>query len=167
LIFFVAPVCTMDQSFLANELEEKYEEECLAHAKDIELKDMYKSQIKCVICRICLRAFRYDADLKSHIRNTHGQKVALKRQKDIEESNDTICKVCSRVFQCNMDLQSHLEKIHNQKLNEELPGLNELLKTERNRSNSCSIPSESIAAKRRKFNSEGDLPCAKVGFVKI
>ena len=152
--------------FLANELEEKYEDECFAHAKDNELKDMYKSQIKCVICRICLRAFRYDVELKSHIKNTHGQKVGLKRQKSIEESNDTICKVCNRVFQCIMDLQGHLENIHNQKLNEEVPGLNELLKTERNRSNSCSIPSES-AAKRRKLNSEGDLPCAKVGFVKI
>ena len=88
---------------------------------------------------------------ESHIKNTHGQKVGLKRQKNLEGSNDIICKVCYRVFQCNMDLQSHLEIIHNQKLNEELPGLNELSKTERNRSNSCSIPSER-AAKQRKFN---------------
>ena len=157
----------MDQSFLANELKEKYEEECFAHKKDNELKDMYKSQIKSAICSICLRAFRYDAELKSHIKKTHGQKVGLKRQNNIEESNDTICKVCKRVFQCNMDLQSHLEKIHHQKLNEELPGLNELLKTERNRSNSCSIPSEN-AVKRRKLNSEGDLPMIlKPPFVQI
>ena len=175
----------MDQSFLANELKERYEDECFAHKKDIKLKFMYKSQIKSAICNLCLRAFRYEAELKSHIKNTHDQKVALKmpqnieisknthgrkvslkRQKNVEESYDTICKVCNREFQCNMDLRSHFEKIHNIKFIEELPGLNELLKTERNRSNSCSIPSES-AAKRRKLNSEGDLPCTKVGFVKI
>ena len=157
----------MDQSFLANELKEKYEEECFAHSKDNELKEIYKSQIKSAICNICLRAFRYEAELKSHIKNTHDPKFALKMPKNIEKSKVTVCKVCYRVFQCNMDLQSHLEKIHNQKLNEELPGLNELLKTERNRSNSCSIPSES-AAKRRKLNSEGDLPIIlKPPFVKI
>ena len=175
----------MDQSFLASELEEKYDEECFAHSKDNELKEIYKSQIKSATCNICLRAFRYEAELKSHIKNTHDQKVALKmpqnieisknthgrkvslkRQKNVEESYDTVCKVCNQEFKCNMDLQSHFENIHNIKLYEEVPGLNELLKTERNRSNSCSIPSES-AAKRRKLNSEGDLPCTKVGFVKI
>ena len=175
----------MDQSFLASELEEKYDEECFAHEKDNELKEIYKSQIKSATCNICLRAFRYEAELKKHIKNTHDQKVALKmpqnieisknthgrkvslkRQKNVEESYDTVCKVCNQEFKCNMDLQSHFENIHNIKLYEEVPGLNELLKTERNRSNSCSIPSES-AAKRRKLNSEGDLPCAKAGFVKI
>ena len=150
----------MDQSFLANELKEKYEEECFAHSKDNELKEIYKSQIKSATCNICLRAFRYEAELKRHIKNTHDQKVALKMPLNIEKSKDTLSR---RVFQCNMDLQSHLEKIHHQISNEELPGLNELLKTERNRSNSCSIPSES-AAKRRKLNSEGDSPYAKVGF---
>ena len=157
----------MDQSFLANELKEKYEEECFAHSKDNELKEIYKSQIKSAICNICLRAFRYEAELKRHIKNTHDQKVALKMPQNIEKSKVTVCKVCHRVFQCNMDLQSHLEKNHNQKLNEELPGLNEFLKTQRNRSNSCSIPSES-AAKRRKLNSEGDLPIIlKPPFVQI
>ena len=157
----------MDQSFLANELKEKYEEECFAHSKDNELKEIYKSQIKSAICKICLRAFRYEAELKRHIKNTHDQNVALKMPQNIEKSKYTICKVCYLVFQCNMDLQNHLEKIHHQKSNEELPGLNELLKTERNRSNSCSIPSES-AAKRRKLNSEGDLPIKlKHPFVQI
>ena len=157
----------MGQSFLANELKEKYEEECFAHSKDNELKEIYKSQIKSATCKICLRAFRYEAELKRHIKNTHDQKVALKMPQNIEKSKDTICKVCYLVFQCNMDLQSHLEKIHHQISNEELPGLNELLKTERNRSNSCSIPSES-AAKRRKLNSEGDLPIKlKPPFVQI
>ena len=85
---------------------------------------------------------------------------------NIEKSKDTICQVCNREFRCKTDLQSHFEKIHNIKLIEEVPGLNELLKTERNRSKSCSIPTES-AAKRRKLNSEGDSPYAKVGFVKI
>ena len=153
----------MDQSFLANELKEKYEEECFAHSKDNELKEIYKSQIKSAICNICLRAFRYEAELKRHIKNTHDLKVVLKMPPKIDKSKDTLCKVCNQVFQCNMDLQSHFEKIHNIKLNEEVPGLNELLKTERNRSNSCSILSES-AAKRRKLNSEGDSPYAKVGF---
>ena len=163
MFYYVAPVCTMDQSFLANELKEKYEDECFAHEKDNELKEIYKSQIRSAICNICLRAFRYEKELKRHIKITHEQKVALKLPQNIEKSKDTLSR---QVFQCNMDLQIHLEKSHNQKLNEEVPGLNELLKTERNRSNSCSIPSES-AAKRRKLNSEGDLPCYKVGFVKI
>ena len=115
------------------------------------MKEIYKSQIRSAICNICLRAFRYEKELKKHIKNTHDLKVVLKIPRNIDKSKDTLCKVCYRVFQCNMDLESHLEIIHNQKLNEELPGLNELSNTEQNRSNSCSIPSEN-AAKRRKLN---------------
>ena len=32
--------------------------------KDNELKEIYKSQIKSATCKICLRAFRYEAELK-------------------------------------------------------------------------------------------------------
>ena len=64
-----------DQETL-NKLKIELTQKCLAHQKDIKLKNIYKSQIKSIPCKICIPysrvpVFRDHSELETHIKMTH------------------------------------------------------------------------------------------------